>query len=806
MRIPLRSLLFIFTTMPALLLATGQTSLPVDLDKNTETNLGEAENRIVSDREVIELVPDSNLAEAINRRPDLSFRNVTIDGERATVSLDDIPSDQVESADVSKSVTPDKDADLRGGGLNLRSKPTYDLKRRVIKGSVESLYKKSVNGFQNEASLTYGQSMGRWGFMGTVSSDWGEKGMDSYSQDWIRKEHEAGTHYLLKDQTLGSIYSDETEYKVNATVDFKATDQIRLYLKGDYETVDDAGFRPRMTIRYNHGEHENVTESGAEVLGASIEKYLGAFEAEDKEYSLTAGGYMDFDRITLDFQVSLHDQNHLSPDYTYSKFVQKDVDLIYDLSDEFATLFSVIPGTGGDLQDPSKYQGDWVSRTRIDEDMSNWLATTNMQIPVSFGQVRGYIKTGLKLRGLEFDKVNQRRLYDSFDGPFSMADVLGSYTNENLLGGRFRYEPFQSHEGMREFHDQNLDSFSYNETRSREGSEPRTYSTTQDLYAGYGMVYMKLKELKLIAGLRYEQTDLTYAANELLLDEEGKYLSTNPLSDENSYANWFPGIHGRYDTGKFSFVGSWSNTILRPDFEIVVPYRSISRESENINAGNPDLMPTLYTNYDFSVDYQLNGGEDLLSMEFFYYTVEDIVYGEETILQSGPYAGYEYETRRNGPSGDIYGFRLIWTQKLDRWLGTLKGFAMNAKYTYQVSETIYPARPTMTLPMPHRPENQFKFNLSYKGHGLYAQLEMDYDQADLEGISDGGAWRDQYGASRFDIDFSGSYKLMDGLRLVFEVNNVTSHLSGEDYYGDGELLKRYGYYPRTYMLGLKFDL
>lgn len=804
MLIPPRSLLILIFSLPMILSAENATP-SVDLDKNTEKNLGEAENRIVSDREVIELVPDSNLAEAINRRPDLSFRNVTIDGEKATVSLEDIPADQVESADVSKAVTPDKDADLRGGGLNLRSKPTYDLKQRVIKGSVESLYKQTAKGFENQASLTYGQSMGRWGFMGTVSSEWGKRGIDNYYQDWIQDEHESGIRYLLKDQSLSTMAGDATEYKVNATVDFKATDQIRLYIKGDYETDESSSKRPRMTIRYRHGDYENITERGAEVIGASVEKYMAGSQSEDTEYSLTAGGYMDFDAVAVDFQVSVRDKSDDIPAYSYSKFVQRNLDLVYDLSEELATTYSVIPGGRGDLNDPSLYKGGWISRTSIDEDWSDWLATTNVKLPVSFGRLRGYFKTGLKLRGLEFDKVNQRRLYDNYDGTFTMADVLGNYTNDNLLGGRFDYGPFQSEKGIREFLDNNIDSFSLNEIRSREGSDPRTYSTTQDIYAGYGLLYMKLKELKLIAGLRYEQTDLTYTANELEIDEQGN-PETNPLSDENSYANWFPGIHGRYDLGKFSFVGSWSNTILRPDFELVVPYRTISRESEHINAGNPDLMPTLYTNYDFSIDYQLNGGQDLLSMELFYYTVEDIVYGEETILQSGPYAGYEYETRRNGPSGDIYGVRLIWTQKLDKWLNLLKGFAMNAKYTFQDSETIYPARPEVTLPMPHRPQNQLKFNLSYKGHGWYAQLELDYDQADLEGISKEGAWRDQYGAARTRIDFSGSYEVADGMRVVFEVNNITNQLYANDYLGDGVLLKRYGYYPRTYMLGLKFDL
>src|SRR5210317_1182917 len=121
-----------------------------------DTEASTTDETIVSDREKLELLDDSNLAEAVNRRPDLNFRNVTIDGEVSQVSLSNIQADQVESAEVSKAVTPDLDADLRGGGLNLRSKPTYALPKRVIKGELGGEYNEMMDEFEKEGSLTYG--------------------------------------------------------------------------------------------------------------------------------------------------------------------------------------------------------------------------------------------------------------------------------------------------------------------------------------------------------------------------------------------------------------------------------------------------------------------------------------------------------------------------------------------------------------------------------------------------------------------------------------------------------------------------
>lgn len=319
------------------------------------------------------------------------------------------------------------------------------------------------------------------------------------------------------------------------------------------------------------------------------------------------------------------------------------------------------------------------------------------------------------------------------------------------------------------------------------------------------MLFFKLQELRIIAGLRYEQTELAYRARELILDENGEYFSTEIRTDDNSYSNWFPGVHGRYDLGNFSFVGSWSNTIERPEFERVVPFRQVNRESESIETGNPGLKPTLFTNYDFSVDYNFNE-DDLVSVEFFYQTVEDIVYREVTLVPDGIYSGYELETDQNGPSGKIYGLRLIWSQGLGKWLEFAEGLFLGVKYSYQVSETIYPDRPGVTLPMPDRPENELEFSLSYERFGFFAQLDVEYQQSNLEEINDEAPWRDKYRATRTSLNFSSSYEVTDGIRLLFEISNLTNELDDEGYFGDELLLIEYKYAPRMFKFGIKFDL
>ncbi len=805
MKSALSSLVFVAFLSTALVVA--EPALPI---YSGESKAGKTDDTIVSDREKVELIEDSNVAEALSRRPDLDFRNVTIDGEVSQVDLKDIPTDQVESAQVSKAVTPDLDADLRGGGLNLRSKPTFNLKERVLKGELGTSYKELLDEHEIEGSLTYGQSMGRWGFMGTVSVEDGLNGYEQYSQDWIKHSGAEESLFVLENQRISANFLDQTLRSANGTVDFKVNEAVRLYVKGSARERDVTGYNPRFTLRHEKGVYSDASMNGAVVNGARAERYFTGWEHESRSYSLSTGGYLDFETISLDYHLLYNHSNSFEPDWFVGKFIQDDLILMYDLSEELGPSITVDPETDGDLEDPSLFINDWISRTRWEQDDTDWISTVNATIPVSMWGNDGFWKSGFKLRGLDFIQSTDTHFYDDYDGLFRMDQVLGSYSNPDILGGRYNHGPFPGTQASREFFDENMDGFSRNVTRSHEESDSNTYDTQQDIYAGYSMLYLQIKRLKVIAGLRYEQTEIAYNAYELVLDEDGEYLSTNLLTDSNDYANWFPGIHGRYDVGKWSFIGSWSNTISRPDFDDVVPFRNVNREAEFIKAGNPDLKPTQYTKYDFAIDYKYSD-KDMISLELFYQTVEDIEYYGISLVPDGPYMGYEFGTRLNGPSGEIYGVRLIWSQSIGDWLEIARGLSLNAQYTYQVSETSYPGRPGVTLPMPGSPENDFELNLTFKRSKFFAQLELDFRGSNLRRINDEEIWHDRYAAARSRLNFSSSFQMTDTIRVLFEVRNLIGNYSqgrgeGKEYFGDRELLAEYGYDLRTYRIGMIFDL
>ena len=106
--------------LSGLVLVAAVSTIPLSGKGNDDEERSDA---IVSEKDAVDLVDDSSVREALSRRPDLSFVNITIDGEDSRRSLDSISADSVTSVEVMKAVTPDQDADSRGGSISLTTRP-----------------------------------------------------------------------------------------------------------------------------------------------------------------------------------------------------------------------------------------------------------------------------------------------------------------------------------------------------------------------------------------------------------------------------------------------------------------------------------------------------------------------------------------------------------------------------------------------------------------------------------------------------------------------------------------------------------
>lgn len=607
----------------------------IEEDPDTDPESLLEDESLVSDREKVELVEDSNVSEALRRRPDLNFTNVTIDGEKASVSLADIQVQQVEAAEVSKAATPDLDANTTGSGLNLRSRATYEFEKPLFNGSVETTFNAIIDKFQSKASITYGRSMGRWGFILTGSTNQGRHANENYVQDWDRIEGTDGDRFVVREQMITHSQGKVEEYTANGTIDFRIGDDIRLYLKGDVTVNEYEGYNPHQINRYWLGNYSPITGSRTEVSGARIERNLTGWESELDNTTISNGGYFDYDRVQIDYVLSYNERHYIEPDWFVINFVCDDATIVVDASDREFPTFTPADDAGFDLRDPGEFRFDRVSSQVWGNDDRQMLGTLNVKTPFLLEWFPGYVKAGLKHRSFKRKQYSITDVYTGYQGVFTLADVVADYHNADVMDGRYDHGPMPDLHASRTFLANNLERFTYSLTESRLDTDPGTWTVEEDISAAYGLIYLARGGLRLVVGVRFEQTDLSYEAGEVLLDENGEFVNANRLTDSNSYRNYFPAIHFRYDRGRFSYTGSWSNTIWRPFYGMVVPYRYVNQRDEFIGQGNPELRPSLIENYNAAVDYKISDGTTL-SLELFYKDVEDTFFHKVTLVRGRP--------------------------------------------------------------------------------------------------------------------------------------------------------------------------
>jgi outer membrane receptor protein involved in Fe transport len=83
--------------------------------------------------------------------------------------------------------------------------------------------------------------------------------------------------------------------------------------------------------------------------------------------------------------------------------------------------------------------------------------------------------------------------------------------------------------------------------------------------------------------------------------DNNTYSSVNGTED---YVNFLPNLTIQHSfSDKFIVNAAYTNTIARPDYFDLTPYRVVVREDEEIEEGNPGLEPTESVNFDLTAEY-----------------------------------------------------------------------------------------------------------------------------------------------------------------------------------------------------------
>jgi outer membrane receptor protein involved in Fe transport len=260
----------------------------------------------------------------------------------------------------------------------------------------------------------------------------------------------------------------------------------------------------------------------------------------------------------------------------------------------------------------------------------------------------------------------------------------------------------------------------------------------------------------------------------------------------------------RFDE-KLSVIASFTQTIKRPRYSSTTPFRIVNLSEMEIQHGNPDLKPTLYDNFDVSLDYKISENQ-LLTVETFYRTLEDTQYYRETVVTSGPYEGFISYTPDNGGSGSVYGFKTTWKNKLSESSQTwLRPFAYSFTYTYNHSESDYPLRPGETFPLNITPEQNVLLILKYDFQPFFIQLEFDYQTEMIDSLSSQSPSNDIYHQAYFFINLLLEYTWNEHTVLFMDWSNMNMAYESEKYIGSPSKPYLYKDDPFKILFGIRMS-
>ena len=776
--------------------------------RETETVV-ESNDTIVSEKDEVNLVKDSSVAEAVKRRPDLNFANVTIDGENSGVSLSSLQADDIESVEVMKAVTPDLDADSRGGSISLRTRPTYDQKNRTT--SIEgALYYDSIDsatGYRTKLSFSGPLNEARtWGARASISYRDSPYANNTLYQDWDLESVDGKDEFVIRDTGFGHYERDTADLSYSFALDYKASDSFNFFWRNSIDNTDYVTHFNVYKYRLFRGDYTLVNAQGGEVEGADIRNSVWKYSTRADEAESTLGGVYEANNLLVDFRITYKDDETEYLNYFTTDYVLKDVDFRYDLNDPRFPETTVT--NGKDLNDASAYVFEDLGDRYYLGDESDIIGAINLKWDGLLNKRNAFIKAGYKSRSRENTRISQVNVYDGFNGSNTLANALSEKTLPDILEGRYRLDTLPDPDAAEAFFVQNKEDFILNERRTHENSDPNNYTVNETVDSLYGMINFEWGNWRTILGVRSESTHIDFIGNEVVLgqDSQGQtvYLETNPVPGESKYDELFPNAHFRYRwNDRITLIGSFTNTIDRPSYTYIVPYRRVNLEEQEIEEGNPALRPSLFTNYDLSVDIELPS-QALLSVELFNRSVEDFVFSRKQIVETGIYKGFEAERYENSASADIKGATLTWRQPLDSFL-LPDGLSLNANYTKQKSEIEYPARPGEILPLTRTPDQELKVTLSYQGEKFFAQVRYAYEDLIPTRIA-GNRNEDTFLLPNDQVDLSFTYQLKKNIRLFADVQNIMNEPYYDRYEGSTTRPAGFRHLPWTMSSGVRVEL
>ena len=745
--------------------------------------------------------PDNNIAESTQRIPGVSierdqgegryvtvrgapkeYTTVSIDGVQLAnpdsgsrgVELDTIPSDVIAALEVTKAITPDMDGDAIAGNINIRTQSALDRDGLTLRASVAGGKYQLGDGDNQRYNATVGNRFGADQNIGVlISGSISKQGRFTDNVETLYTP--VGGGFAPNGIQIKDYEGVRTRKGLTGRFDYRIDPDNLVYLVASDSNFVDREFRDNLIIAL-----DNYAPGSGETTGrarATFDKELRerTYDKTIRTYNL-GGEHFLGDMWKLDWQASQSKATKTtSPrmQYIFRSSVRPQFE--YDYGNPDFPTWTIVgrpdaPATGVDLpenwfgfrrlNDRSEYSEEEENALRLD-------LTRQQAFLGDTGDVRFGVRARQRDKMFDDERYRNGNARDFAALGVRYSDMLCDSVSNNfdyfLTGRRFCRNIFDRYAGPL--------IESGNHTRLIPDSLTGDYSAQEDVYAGYGRLDASWDALTMIAGVRYERTEVEGRA--VQFDEEtGDVL---PQASSRSYGNVLPSLHFRYEANPDTVLRtSYSTALNRPDFMHAAPYRVIGEADDRdviaISEGNPMVREAFAHNLDLSFERYLRP-LGLMSAALFYKRIDDPLFIASHDEDAGNGQTLQITRAENGEKGRIYGAELAWQQTFDKLPGAFSGLGIYANYTYAKSKAELPFGLGETE-LPGTSRTNYNLALTYEQYGLNARLAYNYRSKFIQSFDVSNPALNIYWDERASLDFSTSYALGGGWRVFGEINNI----------------------------------
>ncbi len=729
--------------------------------------------------EKIEELPDANAAEAIGRLPGISlkrssgeanqivirglspkYNNITIEGIKMSstsdfdrsVDLSMVQSELLSGIEVSKSLTPDMDADALGGTVNLRlleapnvrkisfvaeggyANISQDFSNYKFTGSVSDRFFDKKFGVSLKASHEKKQMPSHRFNAGYSGAEW------QFETDPDDPTIKTDSSLNVRTQNTTLIERQQIRKRTNASLilDYRSDwYEVKFFnllgIKNDDVTSRDSRymFNPQGTP-------------------ANFQHTVRDEEWRTNTRTHTLQNTFRFGNSKIDLSLSTT-HAEVTQDEQYFPLIEENDYQLNQNSLIYALPASVLDKVGGPdslrLQD-SYLQAFNTGDRRLEDD--SYDVKIDYELSYAFGGLSGKLQLGGKFHQLTRTSNGTSRIC-SFQWGGSVArrqallsmfpditTTIGSqrgisahnfvdagYNPGEFLDGRYELgwtadiDLLKDMQGQ--FYPVNGPGTASNLYFIR-GVESyrRDYETSERLYAGYIMTELNIgPRLMLLPGVRYERMNTSYQAWHIITNSGATGIEPNPDSVVTKRENmaWYPSLNIKFKaTNNISIQGAVYKSTTRPSFRRMSPFVRYSTTNQSaLESNNPYLEPAKAWNYDLGISI-MQPKIGLLTVYGFYKEINDLVFlmnsykpAKKGVILNGPEGlddrllGEEYYNPlylnpssttnlpfNNTEKATVMGLELSWQTNFWYLPGALKGLVLDVNYTILDTRTKYP--------------------------------------------------------------------------------------------------------------------